>query len=519
MPPFLEIIASGSYDDVRKVFDENKPQFGHGYLGEYTSNHTVNNSIVHQYDIHHHDVMQNIEGKRPDKTIYKPIMDEQTGEPIKDSATGAIKTRKSTAKVNRVPIPMQKLIVTRRTGFMLGNPIQYNVTVDDKNDKDKALVEFIYEIEDNTKTLYKNKEIFRRMISQLEVAELWYLTEVTEQGFWKNLIKKTGLIAPKFNLKMKVLCHELGDSLFPLFDEYGDMIAFARAYKIKEGTSDIDHFDVYTTDFTYKYVNRIGWALDNLAPNAGKVPNAAKKIPVIYYSQAQPEWADVQYMIDRLEKILSNHSDMNDYFGEPILAIFGQLIQAINKGESGKILQLSENAKASFLALDSPPESIKMEVENLEKFIYAMSQTPNISFSEMKALGTNISGFAITLLFLDAHLAVRAKEETFGIGIQRRVNLIKSFIGNVINTSLSESAQTVRIKPVFTPYMPKDITELINMIDKAIAAGVLSKKTGTEKLEDVGFIPDAETEFERLAEEQTAEAKINSSIGANAFGG
>ena len=53
-------------------------------------------------------------------------------------------------------------------------------------------------------------------------------------------------------------------------------------------------------------------------------------------------------MIDRLEKVLSNHSDMNDYFGEPILAIFGQLIQAINKGESGKILQLSENAKASF---------------------------------------------------------------------------------------------------------------------------------------------------------------------------
>ena len=67
-----------------------------------------------------------------------------------------------------------------------------------------------------------------------------------------------------------------------------------------------------------------------------------------------------------------------------------------------------------------------MEVDNLEKFIYAMSQTPNISFSEMKELGKDISGFAITLLFLDAHLAVRAKEETFGLGIQRRVNLIQS---------------------------------------------------------------------------------------------
>ena len=185
MPPFLEIIASGSYDDVRKVFDENKPDFG-----------TTSKS---QYEISEHDVMQNVEGKRQDKTVYRPIIDEQTGQPVKDSASGGVKTRKSTAKVNRVPIPLQKLIVTRRTGFMLGNPIQYNVTVDDKNAKDKALVDFVYEIEDNAKTLYKNKEIFRRMISQLEVAELWYLTEVKEQGFWKNLIKKTGISAPKFN--------------------------------------------------------------------------------------------------------------------------------------------------------------------------------------------------------------------------------------------------------------------------------------------------------------------------------
>jgi SPP1 family phage portal protein len=342
------------------------------------------------------------------------------------------------------------------------------------------------------------------MISQLEVAELWYLTEVTEIGFWNNLMKKTGLSASKFNLKMKVLCQESGDGLYPLFDGYGDMIAFARSYKLKEDDIEVEHFDVYTAEFTYKYANRQDWALDSTAPGGGRIPNQAKKIPVVYYSQAKPEWADVQYMIDRLEKLLSNHSDMNDYFGEPILAIFGQLIQAINKGESGKILQLSENAKASFLALDSPPESIKMEVENLEKFIYALSQTPNISFQEMKELGGDLSGFAITLLFLDAHMACRIKEETFGIGIQRRVNLIKSFIGNVMNTALSESAQTVRLKPVFTPYMPKNIKELIDMIDVAVTAKVMSRKTGTEKLENAGFIPDAEAEAIRLQDEAMA---------------
>lgn len=485
MISYLETIKAGVYADVRKIFEDNKP--------------TIDRYLVDQIDISKHSVSINDSLNRPDKPTFKPVFD-QSGNPMLDE-TGQPRVERGTVKVNRVPGAIQELIVNSRTGFMLSNPVEYSVTADDKNAKDQALIDFIYEIEDNTKTLYKNKEVFRRMISQLEVAELWYLTEVTEKGFWNSLAKKTGLTASKYNLKMKVLCKELGDTLYPLFDGYGDMVAFGRSYAIKEDSTEIEHFDVYTAEFTYKYVNRTGWGLDATAPCSGKVPNMAGKIPVVYYSQAKPEWADVQLMIDRLEKVLSNHADMNDYFGEPILAIFGQLIQAINKGESGKILQLSENAKASFLALDSPPESIKMEVENLEKFIYALSRTPNISFAEMKSLGGDLSGFAITLLFLDAHMACRLKEETFGIGIQRRVNLIKAFIGNVINTSLSESAQTVRLKPVFTPYMPKNIKELIEMVDIAVTAKVMSRKTGTEKLETVGFIPDAEMEAQRLEEE------------------
>ena len=489
MLSYLEIIKTGVYANVRKLFDDNKPK--------------IDRSMVEQMDIVNHDVMINDLLHRPDKTIDKAILD-ASGQPVMDSETNQVKTQKATAKVNRVPAAIQELIVNRRTGFMLGNPVEYNVTAQDDNKSDMALIDFIYEIEDNAKTLYKNKEIFRRMISQLEVAELWYLTEITEKGFWNSLMRKTGLTASKYNLKMKVLCQEYGDNLYPLFDGYGDMVAFGRSYKLKEDNNEIEHFDVYTAEMTYKYVNRQGWDFDKLAPGGGKIPNSVQKIPVIYYTQPLPEWANVQYMIDRLEKVLSNHSDMNDYFGEPILAIFGQLIQAINKGESGKILQLSQDAKAGFLALDSPPESIKMEIANLEKFIYALSQTPNISFEEMKSMGGDLSGFAITLLFLDAHMACRLKEETFGIGIQRRVNLIKAFIGNVMNTSLSESAQTVRLKPVFTPYMPKNIKELIEMVDTAVTAKVMSRKTGTEKLEDAGFIPDAKTEVIRLEEEAVA---------------
>lgn len=508
MHKYLEIINSGIFSEILKLFLENKPKSS--YKGD----------VAKEFDVYNHSVMINNEENRPDKKIYKPVINPLTGEPETDPATGNPKTNPSTSKVNRVPASFQEIIVGRRVSFLLGNPVKYDATFDDNNTQEKALVEFVKEIEESAKTLYKNKELARRMFSEMEVAELWYLTELAEPGFWNYIARKIGIKKPSFQLKMKILSPFLGDILYPLFDEYGDLIAFGRSYKLSEDSKEIDHFDVYTAEVSYKYVNRDnGWELDKLAANAGKIPNLANKIPIVYYQQNKPEWANVQKMIERLEKLLSNHGDMNDYFGEPILAIFGQLIQAINKGDSGKILQLSENAKASFLALDSPPESIKMEIENLEKFIYALSQTPNISFSEMKAMGKDISGYAIELLFLDAHLAAISKEETFGIGIQRRVNLIKSFIGNVLDVSLSEASKSVRMKPVFTPYMPKNFKELVEILNQAVFYEILSRETATEKLEDAGFIADATLEQDRLKGEIAEKSKLASSIGATSFGG
>lgn len=510
---YLAIIKSEQFDEIKKIFDDNKPSF----LAE-------SEKARNEYDVMSHSVMINDINNRPDKTVWNPKIDENTGQPLKKSGTNELIIERGTSKVNRVPVPFQEIIVERRVAFMLGNPIKYDATYDDGNPKEKAVVDYVYEIEDNAKTLYKNKELARRVMSELACAELWYLVPIVEKGFWNRLAVKIGVKTPNLQVKMTVFSPWLNDDLYPLFDDFGDMVAFARGYKLKEDNKEIEHFDIYTAELTYKWIkNGDGWVID---PNfesvkldgsrikGGKIPNPVKKIPVIYHTQLKPEWAKVQPMISRIEKLLSNHGDMNDYFGEPILAVFGQIIQAIKKGDSGKIMQLAQDAKASFLALDSPPESIKMEIENLEKFIFALSQTPNIAFSEMKSLG-DLSGVALELMFLDAHLAVKAKEETFGIGIQRRVNLLKAFIGNVLDISLAEATQAVKMKPVFTPYMPKNIKELVEMVDQAVSGGVLSTVTATEILEDEGFIPDAAQEQDRLKEEADEKAKRNNLIGMN----
>lgn len=506
MATFIEIIKSEDFTEIMKIFESNKP--AHMASSGYTSD-----IAKEEYFTETHSVMRDDAEHRPDKTVYKPVLNSR-GEPTINQETGKPEIAASKSKVTRVPIPFPEIIVNRRIGFMLGYPIKYDVTYDSENQNEKSLVDFFNEIEENAKMLYKNKEIARRVMSEMACAELWYLTEIKEPEFWTGVSNRLKIRKQEFELKVKILSPWLGDNLYPLFDAYGDMIAFGRGYKLKEDEKEVEHFDIYTSEFTYKYVKRDAWALDSQAVNGGKIPNSVGKIPVVYHTQEKPEWANVQKMIERLEKLLSNHGDMNDYFGEPILAIFGQLISAINKGDSGKILQLSENAKASFLALDSPPESIKMEIENLEKFIFSLSQTPNIAFSEMKSLG-DLSGVALALMFMDAHLAVMAKEETFGIGLQRRANLIKATIGKVLDVNLSESAQKVKMKPVITPYMPKNIKELIDMLAMSVDSGFLSAQTATQKLEDDGFINDAEVETAQINSELDAKSKRDNIIGLN----
>jgi len=489
----LEIIKSREFTAIQSLFSSAKPELDQ-------------TKSIEQYKVSEHDVFDQTIRKK--KTINK-----NTGR--KDEDGNAV-TEKDYIEVNRIGMPYQELIVERRIGFLLGNKINLNpiYSTDSENNPEKKVIDIINRIWNDNKLDYRNKDIARRSWSELECAELWYLVEDPEGGFWDKVSVSLGVKRAQFSLKMKILSPELGDKLYPLFDAYGDLISFAREYSVKEEGKDINHFDVYTAEMIYKYANRGSWILDNLAAGGGVIVNAMKKIPIIYYPEKHSEWHRVQSMIDRQETIVSNHGDMNDYFGSPILTVVGDMLGFASKGEQGKIISLAENAKANYLALESPPESIKMEIDNLDKFIFSFSQTPNISFSELKSLG-DLSGVALKLLFMDAHMAALNKVQTFGLGIQRRINLLKATIGSTLSVGLQSACNTLQVEPEFIPYLPLNIKEEVETIGTAVMSEIMSKASGSEKLEKLGYIPDAAMEQERVTED----VKVKSSIGANVFGG
>lgn len=430
------------------------------------------NKIIKQLNPVDHDI--NDSTKRPDKTY--------------------INERNETvvSKVSRLVVPFQKKIVAMSAAFLCGNPIELKSTPQD--DKQKTLLSAVTKVWDDNKLDYKSKSIAKLMMSETEVAELWY-TEPLEQGdtYWDGVLDRA-----KFKLRMRILAHSKGDKLYPIYSLTGDMIAFGREYLITLSGNKVEtHFDIYTADSIYK-----GTQVDGKWEVVTET-NIFKKIPIIYYSQEEPEWADVQKLIDRYEEQLSNHADTNDYFGSPLVVVQGTIKGFAKKGESGKVLETEKDASVNYLTWDQSPASVKLEMDTLKELIFNCTDTPDISFEKMKSLG-NYSGIALKMLFLSAHMKASDKEEIFGEGIQRRINYLKTAIG-VLDVSFEKVV--LSIKPKFEYFLPKNDTEKIDMLSTAVSGKLMSAQSAVK---ENPLVSDSTIELELIKEESTGADALSS---------
>lgn len=383
--------------------------------------------------------------------------------------------------VARIAIALQKLIVSRAAAFLVGNPIEIAGVAQDGAETD--LLAAVNKTWEDNKLDYKSKRLAKLMMSETACAELWY-TQEAEPEYWAG----TQSASAKFKLRVRILAHSLGDNLYPVYSPEGDMIAFGRGYNVKDADGkEIEHFDLYTPDKTYLAEKQDGWVVD-------EKPNMTKKIPIIYYSQPDTEWSDVQEMITRLSVVISNNSDTNDYFGNPMIIVEGGIKGFAQKGETGKLLEMEDGGKVSYLTWDQAPTAVKMEIDNLLRFIYTGTDTPDISFEQMKSIGGNApSGFALKMMFLGAHLKASEKEEIFGESIQRRLNYLKAALA-IIDGKLANGL-TLNIRPKFEYFLPKNDAERIDIINSAVGGGIMSAETG---IEQNPLIEDAPAEIERV---------------------
>jgi hypothetical protein len=438
-------------------------------------------TFTNQLDPSKHDVMN--PAKRPDKIISE-----------RDDDGNIISTE--VIKVARSPLALQRIIVESAVSFLYGS--EPKLVPSDTDPSSKALFDAIVRNNKDVKINTINRQTARIAKSFTEVAEYWYLVPVEKDKKYS----KYGFDSP-YKLKCKVFDPSNGDTLYPFFNEYGDMTAFSRAFQVTQDDKKVDCFEVWTNEVYARWIKDStgGW-IEQLPEGYVKMP--LNKIPIAYISVPN-EWSDVQELINRLETILSNLGDTNDYFSSPILFIKGALQSMAKKGEPGKIIQGDTDSSAEYISWTNAPESTKMEVEFILSQIFGLTSTADLSTQGTQDQGIPASGEAFRMRFLGSMLKVMRDMEYFDAYLTRRVNIQKAFFA-LINKQWGDAAEMLDIDHIVTPYMVDTVSDTINTIIDAVNGGIMSKRTGVSQNP---LIDNAEEELNNIKEEQTSAAALD----------
>jgi len=351
---------------------------------------------------------------RPDKEIQLQRANED----------GTSYSYTKTVPVTRIALSYQELLTVTANAFLTSGKV--NLKANPKEGAEQNTYDRLLKIWRDEKLDFKNNQIGQSLYSETECAEIWYKKVKDKTDGTKEIQLKCNVYSPKTGYK-----------LIPVFDEYDDLIAFARAYTIRKGYEETDHIDVYTDTELRRYVKSRSteWILMPYKQATEKeqqedsVKLAYGKIPVVFYQIDKPIWANSQSSIERRETLKSNHSDQNDYSGSPILAASGKILGMSTKGETGKVFELEDGAKLEYVQATGAPESVKMELEGNENDIFGMAMQADLSAHAMAKITGQLSGPIMDRLLIAPHtFAKNMQKGVYGLGIQRRVNFLISAI-------------------------------------------------------------------------------------------
>lgn len=292
----------------------------------------------------------------------------------------------------------------------------------------------------------------------------------------------------KREIKVVVLSRSTGYRLRPLFDQYGNMVAFAYGYKLKENGKTIEHWDIQTPDFlVYSKKTALGWDTERYA-------NPTGKINVIYYQQRKA-WDGAEQRLHREEMLDSKIGDTNNYFADPIAAATGDVITSmVDPERPGKLIQLAGgDSKFEYINPPQNSESQRQEKIELEKSILFDTFTPDLSFENLKGMGT-LSGTAIKNAMILGFIKRDNMREIYDEMLDREKNLILGIL-KYLYPNKAAAFDSLVISHEFSEPFAIDRQGETAEVASLYQAGLMSLETAIKKL---GLTDSPEEEIARL---------------------
>lgn len=402
----------------------------------------------------------------------------------------------------KLPCAIQKRANSVSTHFMFGNKLSFSLG---NNPSELIGLEKYFDVfNDFTEKHYFHERMYEaRQIAgaETECAKLYSICKDDDGNS---------------SVICQIKSNSRGDVLYPLFNQYGKMIAFGLGYFLRnEQFQSEEHFDVYTSKKIWNFkknssLHQKGWEL------VTSRYNEFGKIPVIYYHH-EVDWEGSQPMIERLEWIVSKNGDTNEYFGNPYLLISPDIAdeRLADAREVGKVMVTDSEGRFEFVAPPECGDMIANEMANLNAEIERATLTPDWTYKSIMGLGT-LSSKAMRQINISGYvkrnsLAIRVYNEL----IRREINLILAIMCNyeyLDNVEVADGLRKLKINFSYTDPFVGGLDDNSTEIATYMGANAMSIHSAVAANH---YVEDKEAEEERIWEELERKAQIKAKASAS----
>ena len=176
---------------------------------------------------------------------------------------------------------------------------------------------------------------------------------------------------------------------------------------------------------------------------------------------------------------------MNVRIGNPPVVIEGNVGSMPDYDSDVKIIRTmpiidtegkSISSKVYLLDTQAAPESVKLEMERNDQYIYKFSW-PDLSWLLNGIKTGSLSGTAIKLMFTSAEAKITTKLEVLE-DLSRRISIMKT----MLQKAKGGAFDLLEIDVKFNSILPENLTEITDMLSTAVNAKMTSKQNAVSQL-------------------------------------
>lgn len=405
------------------------------------------------------------------ENIYKEI-------PIKDKdGNDTNQTRTIEVAIERVSIPLQKVILEKHLTHLCGEKIKFIMHhLDPTKDQENLFISF--------------KQGWEKHNMPSAVYEFCKSVKATGDGAFCAVMSDN-------KLSYRVFSTLNGDTLHPIRDFNGDLRIFGRGFTAYdyERQEEVPYLEVwddkyytllsYSTDSEKQFIE---WDAETFKPTYSsddydgwrvvKEPklHGFSKIPIEYLKDENGAcWSSVQHLIDKLEMALSQLFENNKSYAFRIMVVKGDVqIQGDLRGQARAMLFDDKEGDAKFMEKADASSSFELQLKETLKYILMGSFTvlppDNISGDQ--------SGIALKIRYSPAIEQGLNDKNFYNKSVDNIVELFKEGFG--LEQGKITDYNKLDLRGDIVVYIHQNDSEVANNLVLGVQAGFTSKETASE---------------------------------------